>query len=104
MRGLDGITATIAGSPVPSGAVGQLELAAEIDVRDDLSSVTAPTLVVAATGDRLVDPAQSAAIAAGIPHARYAEIASGHGIAGEAAAQWTALLRAFLSELPAARS
>lgn len=102
--GLDSITAMIAASPVPEGAIGQLELAAEVDVRGDLSSVGAPTLVVAPTGDRLVDPGHSAAIAAGIPHARYAEIESGHGIAGAAATAWTAQLRDFLAQLPTGRA
>ncbi|KWX25950.1 hypothetical protein AFM11_01340 [Mycolicibacterium wolinskyi] len=52
-------------------------LAKTIEVRDDLPRITAPTLVIKATLDRLATPAHSDELAAGIPGARLADLASG---------------------------
>jgi class 3 adenylate cyclase len=47
----------------------------ELDVRPLLASVTAPTLVLYRSGDRLIRPALARTVAAGIPNAREVELA-----------------------------
>lgn len=91
--GVEAVSAMIAASPVSAGAPAQVALAAALDVRGDLAAVKAPTLVVATLADRLIGPSNSAALAAGIPGSRTAEISSGHGITGTAAEQWEGLIR-----------
>ncbi|MFI6515826.1 alpha/beta fold hydrolase [Spirillospora sp. NPDC050679] len=88
---LDGIAAGL-----PPGADDQLDLAMRIDVRADLPAVTAPTLVVSATGDHLTSPWHGRELAEGIPRARLAELDCGHAIAAERPADWLAVIRDFL--------
>lgn len=99
---MDAIAGMIAGSEIAPGAVAQTRLAARLDVREDLTAVDVPTLVVATTDDRLVLPSNSSALAAALPISALVELASGHGIAGPAAEQWHALIRDFLADLPGA--
>lgn len=58
----------------PAGAAALLRLYTEIDVRDVLPTITAPTLVLHRRGDRLMPPAAGRAIAEGIPGARFVEL------------------------------
>ncbi|SNT60468.1 Pimeloyl-ACP methyl ester carboxylesterase [Asanoa hainanensis] len=74
---LDRYAATLTADPAP-GTVAQTDLGARLDVREDLARVTAPTLVVVATGDRCVAPVHSREIADGIPGARLVEVPGGH--------------------------
>lgn len=56
-----------------------LEILRTADLRARLSDIVCPALVIAGERDRLVPPAASAALAAQLPHARYAAIAgAGH--------------------------
>ncbi len=58
----------------PSGAAALLRLYTEIDVRGVLATITAPTLVLHRTGDRLMPVAAGRAVAEGIPGARLVEL------------------------------
>jgi 3-oxoadipate enol-lactonase len=54
------------------------------DVLDSLVRIAIPTLVVAASADRLIPPAATRAIADAVPGARYVEIeGSGHMVVVE---------------------
>ncbi|MFE7414800.1 alpha/beta fold hydrolase [Streptomyces laurentii] len=75
-----------------------------VDVRADLGRISAPTLVMAPTGDRLVLPESSHRLAAGIPGAQLFELPGAVHILNEAdRATWLGHVRAFLGALPAAR-
>ncbi|MEV0261260.1 alpha/beta fold hydrolase [Streptomyces sp. NPDC050617] len=54
---------------MPPGTVDHFDLVSRVDVRADLATLTAPTLVAAPTGDRLVLPQNSHHLAAAIPDA-----------------------------------
>ncbi len=82
----------------PKGFRQQFELVDRVDVRADLARITAPTLVVSATEDTLVDPAQHRAFAEGIPGARLLELHSGHLVPGERGPELLAAMREFLAE------
>jgi pimeloyl-ACP methyl ester carboxylesterase len=86
-RNPDAIATAIAAA-VPAGTAEQADLVRRIDVRADLAQITASTLVVVPRNDRLVDPAHSAELAAGIANARTVALDSGHDIAGEAPSAW----------------
>ena len=58
----------------PAGASALLRLYTEIDVRAVLPTITAPTLVLHRTGDRLMPPAAGRAVAEGIPGTRMVEL------------------------------
>ncbi|MFE5481875.1 alpha/beta fold hydrolase [Streptomyces sp. NPDC056527] len=75
------------------------DLVARADVREDLPRVGVPTLVISSTEDRLVAPALHRAVAAGIPGARLAELATGHAPFAENPAVWGKLITEFLSEV-----
>jgi len=86
---------------MPPGMVDHFDLVSRVDVRDDLGQVSAPTLVVVPTGDRLVLPDSSRRLAAGIPGARLVELPGAAHILGEAdRATWLRLVRDFLGTIP----
>ncbi|MFD6951492.1 alpha/beta hydrolase [Nocardiopsis sp. TSRI0078] len=85
---------------VPEGSPEQVDLVAAVDTRAELSGITVPALVVAATLDRLASPELSRELAAGIPGAELVEVESGHLIAAEAPEQWRATVRDFLDRHP----
>ena len=60
----------IAGTP-PDGYASCCHAIETMDLRDDLASITAPTLVLAGEADPSTPPAQGAAIAEGIAGARF---------------------------------
>lgn len=63
----------------------------------DLGRIRAPTLVVVPLADRIVAPADGAAVAAAIPGARYEPLPGvGHAVQFEAREQVAALIRDFL--------
>ena len=69
---LDGSTAAPSVSP---GAMAELiRMNTTFDVRPDLASVTAPTLVLHRTGDLLYGSPRAAELADGIPGARFVEL------------------------------
>ena len=59
----------------PSGAEAVIRLYVDIDVRAVLPAITAPTLVLHRTGDRMVPVEQGRLIAEGIEGARFVEVA-----------------------------
>ncbi|MCQ4210057.1 alpha/beta fold hydrolase [Streptomyces longispororuber] len=86
------------GATAPPGTADQVDLVTRVDVRADLPLIKAPTLVVTATGDRLVPPALHRALAGAIPGARSAEIPTGHLPFAELPQEWAALMTEFLRD------
>lgn len=85
---------------LPPGMADHFDLVARADVRDDLARVRVPSLVFAATGDRLVLPASHRRLAAGIPGARLVELpGAAHVLGGPDRAAWLRHVRTFLAEL-----
>ncbi|MFJ8040444.1 alpha/beta fold hydrolase [Kitasatospora sp. NPDC096147] len=82
---------------VPPGTAAQARLVAEADTTADLAALAVPVLVVNATRDLLVDPANSRALAAAIPGAEYAELATGHLLMAERPHEWQELVTGFLA-------
>ncbi|MFJ2904155.1 alpha/beta fold hydrolase [Streptomyces sp. NPDC087212] len=88
---------------IPPGMTDHFDLVSRVDVRADLAKVSAPTLVVAPTGDRLVLPESSARLAAGIPGARLLELpGAAHVLSAADRSTWLHHVRAFLAALPGA--
>jgi pimeloyl-ACP methyl ester carboxylesterase len=83
---------------IPAGTPEHVDLVRRADVRADLASITAPTLVVSTTGDPLVSPHLHEELAARIPGARLARIATGHLPFAERPAEWLDLITGFLAE------
>jgi pimeloyl-ACP methyl ester carboxylesterase len=93
------VAQTLAG--MPPGMLDHFDLVSRVDVRADLGIVSAPTLVVAPTGDRLVLPESSYRLAAGIPGAKLIELPGAAHILNEAdRATWLHHVREFLGTLP----
>ncbi|MFI1252276.1 alpha/beta fold hydrolase [Streptomyces netropsis] len=83
---------------IPPGTLDHFDLVARVDVRDDLARVSAPTLVVIPTGDRLILPDTSRRLADGIPGAEAVELPGAGHILGESdRATWLRLVREFLA-------
>ncbi|OBK52146.1 hypothetical protein A5657_17105 [Mycobacterium kubicae] len=68
------------GSNLAAGTREQIVLAYTIDVEQDLSSICAPTLLIAGTDDNFVDAAHSEYAARHIPGATLQLMAGGHGL------------------------
>ncbi|MEU5871993.1 alpha/beta fold hydrolase [Glycomyces sp. NPDC047369] len=94
-EGIAAAVADIAGRE-PGGAAAQLDLIRRTDTSADLAEVAVPTLVVAATRDLLVDPANHRSLAEGVPGAEYAEVESGHVLMAEQPEEWHRLVLDFL--------
>lgn len=87
---------------MPPGMLDHFDLVSRVDVRTDLAKVSAPTLVIAPTGDRLVLPESSYRLAAGIPGARLIELpGAAHILNAVDRATWLRHVREFLASLPA---
>ncbi len=94
------VARTLAG--MPPGMLDHFDLVSRVDVRSDLANLSAPTLVVAPTGDRLVLPQSSYRLAAGIPGAKLIELPGAAHILNESdRATWLHHVREFLGTLPA---
>jgi len=65
----------------------QMDLNRRIDIRDDVASVQAPTLVIGCTHDQMVPLRHSKYLFGAIEDARFAEIASGHAVVFERPAE-----------------
>jgi class 3 adenylate cyclase len=63
-------------SMTPDAAAASLAMVGQLDVRDALSSVQCPTLVLHRANDRFIDERHSRYAAAHIPRARYVEVAA----------------------------
>ncbi|MGN5630628.1 alpha/beta fold hydrolase [Streptomyces sp. AC154] len=87
---------------MPPGMLDHFDLVSRVDVRADLAKVSAPTLVMAPTGDRLVLPESSYRLAGGIPGARLIELpGAAHLLNPADRATWLHHVRNFLAGLPA---
>ncbi|MGQ4510743.1 alpha/beta fold hydrolase [Streptomyces sp. DW26H14] len=87
---------------IPPGILDHFDLVSRVDVRAELAQVSAPTLVVAPTGDRLVLPESSYRLAAGIQGAQLIELpGAAHVLNAADRATWLRHVRAFLAALPA---
>ncbi len=64
-------------SPEAAGIEGQSAAVATHDTLDRLGSITAETLIIVGTGDRLIDPSASEIIAGRIPKAKLVKIEGG---------------------------
>lgn len=83
---------------IPAGTPEHVDLVRRVDVRGDLTWITAPTLVISTTADPLVSPHLHEELAAKIPGARLARIATGHLPFAERPAEWLGLITGFLAE------
>jgi pimeloyl-ACP methyl ester carboxylesterase len=83
---------------IPPGTARQTETDRTVDLRPLLGRITAPTLVLASTYDRLFGADQQQALLEGIADSRYAEIDAGHGAPGENPAAFVARIAGFLDE------
>jgi pimeloyl-ACP methyl ester carboxylesterase len=88
-----------AGRIRPEGLAGQMEAAAGADTLDRLGGIQAQTLVLAGTGDRLIDPSASKLLASRIPHAKLVLIEGGsHAMAIEMRGAFNATVLDFLRD------
>lgn len=83
---------------IPAGTPEHVDLVRRADVRRDLATITAPTLVISTTADPLVAPRLHEELAAQIPGARLARIDTGHLPFAERPAEWLELITTFLAE------
>jgi 3-oxoadipate enol-lactonase len=83
----------------PDGFGGQVAAALGHDTASRLGSITAPTLVVTGTADRLIPPRHAAAMASAIPGARLIEIEGApHGLNFEASERVIDVLGSWFAE------
>ncbi|WP_026924939.1 alpha/beta fold hydrolase [Glycomyces arizonensis] len=81
---------------VHDGIPAQVALGRAVDTTADLASVAVPTLVIAATEDLLVDPANHRYLADHVPGAEYAQIKAGHVLMAEQPDAWHRTVLDFL--------
>jgi 3-oxoadipate enol-lactonase len=79
------------------GLARQIELDLTLDVREQVRSITRPTLVVGCTNDCIVPVKHSQLLVATIPGAEYTELATGHLAALEQPEAFATLLETFLA-------
>ncbi|MFI6047126.1 alpha/beta fold hydrolase [Nocardia sp. NPDC051321] len=87
----------VGATTIPGGTRQQAGLVEIVDTTGDLGRITVPSLVVNATEDLLIDPANSRFLAEAIPGAEYAEIAAGHVLMAEQPDQWRKTVEHFLT-------
>ncbi|WP_328504652.1 alpha/beta hydrolase [Streptomyces sp. NBC_00457] len=80
------------------GSSEQTDLVGQVDVRDDLAGITAPTLVISTTDDRLTSTTLHRHLAETILGAHLAEIATGHLPMLERTEEWLQLITDFLDK------
>jgi len=85
-------------SMTPDAAAASLAVVGELDVRDALSSVQCPTLVLHRANDIFIDERHSRYAAAHIPGARYVEVSARGQIADETEQFLTGVRRPILSD------
>ncbi|GAB3693813.1 hypothetical protein GCM10027597_51980 [Saccharopolyspora tripterygii] len=92
------VTRTLA--TMPPGTPDHFDLCSHVDVREDLARVNVPTLVFAATGDRLVLPDSQRRLAAGISGSKLVELPGAAHILNEPdRATWLGHVREFLDSV-----
>ncbi|MGA4838055.1 alpha/beta fold hydrolase [Streptomyces sp. G45] len=92
---LDAVVRATAES-LPPGSAEHADLAARVDVREDLPRVSVPTLVISTTEDLLVTPDLHREVAGAIPGAALAELPTGHLPFAERPDAWLKLITDFL--------
>ncbi len=80
------------------GSPEQTDLVGHLDVRHDLPTITAPTLVISTTDDRLTSPNLHRHLADTIPNAHLTEITTGHLPILESTDEWLRLTTDFLTK------
>lgn len=88
---------TLVATP-PEGYIACCAAVRDMDQRDALSRVRAPTLVIAGSGDVATPPADGRFLAERIPGARYVELDTAHLSNIEAAERFTETVSKFLAE------
>ncbi|MQM26664.1 alpha/beta fold hydrolase [Glycomyces albidus] len=81
---------------VPGGALAQAALVRAVDTTGDLASIAVPTLVIEATEDLLLDPANQRYLAEHIPGAEHVRIEAGHVLMLEQPDAWHRAVLDFL--------
>lgn len=81
----------------PDGIEQQMELNRDADIGDAVSSISAPTLVIAGRHDVMVPARQTQLLYGAIANARYATIDSGHAIVHERPAQLFQIVNEFVA-------
>ncbi|MGA5129994.1 alpha/beta fold hydrolase [Streptomyces olivoreticuli] len=81
---------------LPPGSAEHTDLVTRVDVREDLSRIIVPTLVVSTTEDLLVAPDLHHEVADAIPGAELVGIRTGHLPFAERPDEWLGLITAFL--------
>lgn len=93
--GPDGLATLRAGKVAP-GTRQQLDLILQVDIRDQLPLVQAPTLVVGCALDYLIPVQHARALHESLPGSHYLELESGHVVTAEKPTEIVAVLRDFL--------
>ena len=81
---------------IAPGTLRQIDVDLAVDLTSVLDSIAAPTLVLASSYDRIIEPDQQQALLDGIANARYAEIDAGHGAPAEDPAGFITRIAGFL--------
>jgi pimeloyl-ACP methyl ester carboxylesterase len=84
---------------IPAGSPSHVDLLLRTDLSEVLPRITQPTLVIGATGDRLLPPHLAEEVSDLVPGSKYAELRCGHAIALEAAAPWARLITDYLTSV-----
>lgn len=94
------VEALVSAREYPEGIEQQMRINAASDVVEDLSRVTAPTLVISGIHDQMVARRHGHYLFGAIEDARLAEIATGHAATTERPAQVFKLVDDFIRDLP----
>lgn len=86
----------VGGAAVTEGTVRQIDLGLDVDIRDLLPRISAPTLVVGCRHDQLVPVGHSRELHEAITGSDYLEIDSGHLVPAEAPDALVDAIRSFL--------
>jgi pimeloyl-[acyl-carrier protein] methyl ester esterase len=87
------------GAPHPDALRVDLDLLGAVDLRNQLSQITQPTLLIAGQNDRVTPADATRWIAAQLPNARFAQIPrAGHASFISHTDEFLALLQPFLAE------
>ncbi|WP_434439030.1 alpha/beta fold hydrolase [Lentzea sp. E54] len=91
--------AELIGASVPAGSSAHLDLLLRTDLTAVLPRVTAPTLVIGASGDQLLSRQLAKEVSDLVPGSKYTDIPCGHAIALESAAPWAGLITDHLTSV-----
>jgi pimeloyl-ACP methyl ester carboxylesterase len=98
---LDSIQTRFIGAAGMVGIAGQRAACASHNTLDRLQSITAPTLVIVGSEDRIINPVSSEVIAGKIPDARLVKVEGGsHSFSLEMKKAFNQIVRDFLEDKP----